>query len=150
VYEFNGCYWHVHSCQPFRDITTVAGDMLADRYERTMAGLGQITQAGYKVEVQWECEFDEGILANHPELKTRPIVEHEQLNTSDTLYGGRTEAMRLYYKIAEGETIQYVDVMSLYPCICKYFKFPIGHPMIHVENDCLDMQAMLQKDVLMK
>jgi hypothetical protein len=72
------------------------------------------------------------------------------LNTNDALYGGPSEAMRLHYKIAEGETIQYVDVMSLYPYICKYFKFPIGHPVIHVGDDCLDMQAMLQKDGLMK
>jgi len=32
--------------------------------------------------------------------------------------------MRLHYKATEGETIQYVDVMSLYPYICKYGKFP--------------------------
>jgi G:T-mismatch repair DNA endonuclease (very short patch repair protein) len=70
VYEFNCCYWHGHTYQPFRDILTVAGDKLAERYEKTMARLEQITQAGYKVEVQWECEFDEGILADHPELKT--------------------------------------------------------------------------------
>jgi hypothetical protein len=40
--------------------------------------------------------------------------------------------------------------MSLYPHICKYFKFPIGHPVIHAGDDCLDIQAMLQKDGLMK
>jgi hypothetical protein len=33
VYEFKGCYWHVHACQPFRDVPTVAGDTLAERYE---------------------------------------------------------------------------------------------------------------------
>ena len=33
--------------------------------------------------------------------------------------------MRLHCKIREGqETIQYVDVMSLYPYICKYACFP--------------------------
>jgi DNA polymerase type B, organellar and viral. len=53
--------------------------------------------------------------------------------------------MRLHNKIREGETIQYVDVMSLYPYICKYFMFPIGHPVIHVGNACQDMGAMLQK-----
>jgi hypothetical protein len=58
--------------------------------------------------------------------------------------------MRLHYKIAEGETIQYVDVMSLYPYICKYFKFPIGHPVSHAGDDSLDIKAMVQKDGLMK
>jgi hypothetical protein len=74
--------------------------------------------------VQWECEFED-VLERHPELRTHPIVEHSPLNTRDALYGGRTEAMRLRYKIKEGVgTIPYVDVMSLYPWVCKYFKFP--------------------------
>jgi len=37
------------------------------------------------------------------------------LRTRDVLYNGRTEAMCLHYKVKKGEeTIQYVDVMSLY------------------------------------
>ena len=58
--------------------------------------------------------------------------------------------MQLHYKAGDGETIQYVDVMSLYPYVCKYFKFPIGRPVIHVGDACQDMQAMLLKDGLMK
>jgi hypothetical protein len=58
--------------------------------------------------------------------------------------------MRLHYKTAEGETIEYEDIMSLYHYICKYFKIPIGHPAIHVVDDCLDIDAMIQKDGLMK
>jgi hypothetical protein len=52
--------------------------------------------------------------------------------------------MRLPYKAAEGEMIQYVDVMSLYQYICKYFKFPIGHPIIHAGDDYADTDEMLQ------
>jgi hypothetical protein len=84
-----------------------------------MARLEQITKAGYVVEIQWECEFDV-ILAGRPDLKTHPAVEHSPLVTRDALYGERTEAMRLYFKIRERETIQYVDLMSLYTYICKY------------------------------
>jgi G:T-mismatch repair DNA endonuclease (very short patch repair protein) len=51
VYEFNGCYWHGHSCQPFRYTPTAAGDTLAERYERTLSRLAKITEAGYRVEV---------------------------------------------------------------------------------------------------
>ena len=58
--------------------------------------------------------------------------------------------MRLYYKIGDGGTIQYVDVMSLYPFVCNYFKFPIGLSVIHVVDACQDLQAMLRKDGLMK
>jgi hypothetical protein len=58
--------------------------------------------------------------------------------------------MRLHYKIREGETIQYVDVMSLYPYICKYYKIPIGHLIIHVGDACQDIEAMLSKEGLIK
>ena len=68
-------------------------------------------------------------MSRHPELKTHPVVGHSPIKTREALYGGRTEAMRLHYKVREGEgTIHYVDVMSLYTYVCKYFKFPVGHP----------------------
>jgi len=72
------------------------GDTLAERHERTMVRIDQITRAAYQVEVQWECEFDEEILSRNHELKTHPVVGHSPLNTRDALYGGRTEAMRLH------------------------------------------------------
>ena len=61
-----------------------------------------------------------------------PIVRHALLKTGDALYGGRTEAMRLHYKIREDASVQYSDIMNLYPYNWKYIKFPIGHPGIHV------------------
>jgi len=89
-------------------------------------------------------------MPHHPELKTHPLVENSPLNTRDALYGGRTEAMRLHYKVGEGESIQYVDVMSIYPFVSKYFKFPVGHPLLRVGDACRDMETMLQKEGLMK
>ena len=59
--------------------------------------------------------------------------------------------MRFHYKIKEGEeTVQYFDVMSLYPYICKYFKFPIGYPIIHIGDTCTDIEACLKMEGLMK
>jgi len=112
----------------------IRGDTLAERYEQTMTRIEQITKAGYTVKVIWECEFDASkIVERKPHSLTHPIVRHGPLNTSDGLYGDRTEAMILHYRIDEdAETIHYWDVMSLYPFICKYYKFPIGHPIIHV------------------
>ena len=82
VYEFMGCYYHGHTCQQFRDVTTVVGDTLAERYERTMARIEQIARAGYLLEVQWECEFDEKIQS---ELQNHPLVQHAPLKTRDSL-----------------------------------------------------------------
>jgi hypothetical protein len=86
-----------------------------------------------------------------PELLMHPIVRHAPMCTRDSLYGVRTEAMRLHYKIREEqESVQYCDVMSLYPYICKYFKFPIGHLTIHVGDICADIEACLKMEGLMK
>lgn len=96
-------------------------------------------------------EFDDaGILNEKPELLTNTIVGRCPLHTSDDLYGGRIDAMRLHYKVSENGRIQYVDVLSLYPYVFKYFNFPIGHPIIHGVNacknkkDCLRMKRLIE------
>ena len=129
----------------------MSGETLADRYERTMTRFQQITRAGYEVRIEWECEFDDsGIVKQKPELLTHPVVEQTPLKTRDAMYGSRTEAVRLHHEAREDETIQCVDVISLYPYIYKYFKFPIGHPVIHVGDTCKDKEAALQKEGLVK
>ena len=56
------------------------------------------------------------------------------LNVRDSFYGGRTEPFMLHYKCKENEQIKYYDITSLYPCVQKYEKFPIGHPKIIIKN----------------
>ena len=56
-----------------RDVIITNGYTLAARYERTMARLEQITIAGYKVKVQWECEFGDAGIAT-TELLAHPTV----------------------------------------------------------------------------
>jgi len=147
-----GSFYHGCKCKPLRDHKTVDEDTLAQSYERTMSRIEQITAARYTVKVIWVCEFDAAkIVENKPELLTHPIVRQSPLHTTDALYGRRNEALRLHYKIAENEgTIQYCDVMCLYPYICKYFKFPTGHPVVHVGDRSKDIQACLQMDGLIK
>jgi len=151
VYEFLGCYYHGCTCQPCRDVKTNSGEKLAERYEQTLSRIEQINRAGYQVKIQWECKFDEaGIVEHKPELLVNSIVKHAPLITRDAVYGGRTKGMWLHYKIRVGEeSVQYCDVMSLFPYICKYFKFPIGHPIIHVGDACADKKACLKMDGLM-
>jgi hypothetical protein len=86
-----------------------------------------------------------------PELLTHPIVKHAPLITRDALYGSRTEAMRLHYKIREDEeSVQYYDLMSLYQYACKYFQFSIGHPIIHVGSSCANKEVCLWMNGLIK
>jgi hypothetical protein len=85
------------------------------------------------VVIEWECAWDrDKVTERKPELLTHPIVSRTPLSTRYALYGGRTEAMCLHYKARNDESIQYADVMSLYPYICKYYKMPVGHPKIYV------------------
>jgi len=59
--------------------------------------------------------------------------------------------MRLHYKANNNnETIEYVDVMSFYPYICKYFKFPVDHSIIHVGDACKDVEACVRMEGLIK
>ena len=122
----------------------MGGDKLAERYEQTMARFEQITRLGIRLRRNRNSSLTE-ILPHHPELKTHPIEQHSPLITWDAMYWVRTEAMRLHYKVKERVSIQYVDVMSLYPHICKYFKFPVCHPIFHMGDTCRDMESMSQK-----
>jgi hypothetical protein len=63
------------------------------------------------------------------EIISHPCLKNSPLNIRDALYGGRTEATKTYYKIRPGEKINYVDVISSYPYVCKYGKFPVGQCM---------------------
>ena len=65
VYEFLVRMFLGHTCLPFRGVTTLAKDNLAERYEQIMARLQRITCAGYTVEVVWECHSDKDILPHH-------------------------------------------------------------------------------------
>jgi len=107
ICEFFGCFYHGHTCQPFRDGTTLRGETLAERFEQTMSCLEQITREGYQVKLQWDNEFHD---AGRP---AHPIVQQSPLRNRDALYGSPTEAIRLHYKARENETTQYVDVVSL-------------------------------------
>jgi hypothetical protein len=46
VYEFCGCYYHKHTCLTYRDIATMGGGTLAQRYEKKIARLEQNANAG--------------------------------------------------------------------------------------------------------
>ena len=87
----------------------------------------------------WGCEFINLISENtgiEKELSSHPNIKKSLLNIRDALYGGRTEATKTYCRAKQGEQINYVDVISLYPYICKYGNFPVGHPNVYVGASC--------------
>ena len=32
IYKFFGCFYYGHTCQPYRDVSTLRGDTVAERY----------------------------------------------------------------------------------------------------------------------
>ncbi len=60
----------------------------------------------------------------------------ERLNPRDSLFGGRTNALKLYHKTAEDKRVSYLDFTSLYPFVQSRKTYPIGHPeIIKISND---------------
>ena len=96
---------------------------------------------GYNVITKWEHEF-EADLKENAEMKqfvdSLDIVE--RLNPRDSFFGGRTNALRLHYRVeSDEEEIRYVDFTSLYPFVNKYKEYPIGHPEI-ITRDFKDLK----------
>ncbi|KAI2645178.1 DNA polymerase [Labeo rohita] len=60
----------------------------------------------------------------------RKEIAPERLKPRDALFGGRTNAYKLYHKVADGEKVRYVDFTSLYPYCQARKSYPIGHPEI--------------------
>lgn len=142
IFEFHGCFYHGHpECQIFNRNKQIhkEQDTLNNRFERTVNKIDMLRNRGYEVIEKWECHFREEIkeLPEINDLKKNPIFLNSPLNPREAFYGGRTENIRAYYKIQSNEKIKYIDVCSLYPWVCKYGKFPVGHPKIHLgNNDC--------------
>ena len=136
VSDFMVCYWHGIPawCSEIRLQHVVATPRPRDTYEHAMYRLGLIGQAGYRVKLQWECEY---------ELPEDVDVESNMpLKIRDARYCGRVSIAGEKTE----ETIEYMCVMSIYPWVWKYFKFPIGYPTLHLQY--ADIRAMLAKEVL--
>ncbi|XP_052681401.1 uncharacterized protein LOC128162281 [Crassostrea angulata] len=136
VYEFYGCYWHgCPKCHPELEnenhphrIDCTYGTL----YEETLIREHHLREQGYQVVSIWEHDFDMEMKKNSD---LRGFVDYlnfqDPLNPREALYGGRTNATRLF--CTEGD-MRYVDVCSLYPFVLKYKPFPMGHPEIIAEN----------------
>ncbi|XP_054259601.1 uncharacterized protein LOC128984320 [Macrosteles quadrilineatus] len=156
IYEFHGCYWHgCPKCFNYNRHTPLKedpSDLFHLRYERTMAKNAKFTE--HVLVEMWECEFrklkkDQKL--NH--LDSLPILNNLPLDPRQSFFGGRTGNVKSYHKCVEGETIQYVDVCSLYPYVCKYGKYPVGHPTIYVgDRECrergMEVEGLLKCKVL--
>ena len=65
----------------------------------------------------------------------RKLFSEFPLTPREALYGGRCETFSLHASCTDTSVIQYVDVQSLYPYVCKNKHYPIGHPRCLIGPD---------------
>ncbi|XP_061191720.1 uncharacterized protein LOC133199940 [Saccostrea echinata] len=142
IYEFYGCYWHgCPTCYPNLQTETHPHRTqftYQELHEETLRRNTVLEEMGYSVHSIWEHDFDqqvqiEGALQNY----VRDLDIPDPLNPREALYGGRTNATRLYCE--EGD-MRYVDVCSLYPYVLKHRPFPLDHPQI-ITDDFQDVRT---------
>lgn len=153
VFEFSGCYFHgcpkCFKTNPYnlRYATDMGGTKMEQKglfakqkYHMTVSKLERLTQLGYNVVHMWEHDFV-AFLKKNPKLDTEisnhTFVNYSNLNARSAVYGGRTEAGRLYYKTKPGEKIKFYDYCSLYSYSMLTTKYFIGHPRsIQMHKQC--------------
>ncbi|GBL60239.1 hypothetical protein AVEN_60158-1 [Araneus ventricosus] len=132
VYQFHGCFFHgCPDCFDGDALIPLLGLPMNALFEKTKATSAKLQKAGYILVEKWEHEFRREIELDADLQKF--IQSHElkeRLNPRDVFFGGRTNAVKLYF---EG-TAKYVDCTSLYPWVNKYCMYPVGHPQIITEN----------------
>ena len=134
IYQFQGCFWHgCERCYENQNtINPVNGQTMRDLRQKTRRTTERLRDRGYTVLEQWECDFRKEIKEN--EALGDFFAEYEPykpLNPRDAFFGGRTNAIQLFYEAKDNEHIGYVDFTSLYPWVCKYGLFPLGHPDVY-------------------
>ena len=134
IYEFHGCFFHgCPNCFHNRDQThpKLNGQSMSEVYQTTMQRIAHFQHAGYDVVVMWECAWTQLKRQNvNIQSFLNRLQLTQRLQPRDAFFGGRTNAVQLYYHVQPDEQIRYVDYTSLYPFVNKNCKYPVGHPQI--------------------
>ncbi|KAK3751008.1 hypothetical protein QZH41_020166 [Actinostola sp. cb2023] len=133
VYQFHGCFWHAcNICFPNAQmfhpkLRQKMGDIRNDTAHRTQ----RMREWGFKVVEMWEHEWDGMQSADNDDTFPEWMKHQEPLNPREGLFGGRTNALKLYFKCPEGSRVDYVDFTSLYPSVMlSGGAYPVGHPTL--------------------
>ncbi|KAG8239774.1 hypothetical protein J437_LFUL019376 [Ladona fulva] len=145
VFEFYACFYHgCRRCFPDgrdKEICNNSSETMEMRFESTMAKRADILKGDCQLIEMWECAFHQYLQENNVMkmyLEKHPLTFKKPLYPRDAFFGGRTNAGKLYHRAKEeaGEKIKYIDICSLYPYINKWKKYPVGHPVIYVGDEC--------------
>ncbi|XP_078364066.1 uncharacterized protein LOC144648356 [Oculina patagonica] len=141
LYEFHGCYYHsCPDCFPHREEihSRHIGVTMRDVYQRTLKKMVYLERQGYVVKQMWECSWKRMKQENEEIADfVRCLDLQPPLQPRDAFFGGRTNAIKLYHQVEEGEEIRYIDFTSLYPFVNKTKEYPVGHP-IFISSPSMD------------
>ena len=139
IYEFHGCLWHGCSrCFNKDTFNNMKKEFFATTLKKSNERINALKQLlpSYTFKIMWECDFNLIKKESNDNIyffKYKcPTVD--AINPRDCLFGGRTNAIRMYHKCQNNEKIKYYDFTSLYPYVQKYCEYPIGQPTIITEN----------------
>lgn len=100
---------------------------MGELFRRTVEREAILMSQGYTIVSIWECEYDRQMKIDRDfRVSCSQYTPRARLNPRDSLYGGRTNALRLEYHCRPGERILYKDVVSEYPYVNKNCVYPVG------------------------
>jgi hypothetical protein len=135
VWEYLNCHDHgCLYCVRHDETHSTKGVTNAQIYMQTEKRLAKLAGLGYVVHTRWSHEEQDMMEDIHDTPEYFTMVNQRQ-NNDGGFYGGRVEVFKPYWDTHEGEKIQYIDVVSLYPWVCATQKMCTGHPTILFDED---------------
>lgn len=137
IFDIFSCYWHgCTKCFLPNSFNHQKQKLFCTLNKETKNRISEIESSSYTVKQIWECEFNK---MKKQSIELNDFIKNDckisaPLNPRDSLFGGRTNSLKLFHECEIGERIMYVDYKSLYPSIQKTGIFPVGHPEIITEN----------------
>ena len=132
-YEFAGCFFHgCVKCHVQSNVHPCRKGTYGDQYKEFTDRLDVLrNQHSLNVVVLWECEWT-SLKQTNPEVQAfmATYKKRVRLDPREALFGGRTNAIKLYHKVDGDEKIRYYDFTSLYPTVQATKNYPVGHPVI--------------------
>ncbi len=131
--EYLGCFWHGCNCRfnpsELNPVSKIPYGVLRRQTDNKMDVLRKTYNL--KVRTIWDRQWKKAKQNDSDVIAFMSNYDApERLNPRDSLFGGRTNALKLYHKATEDERISYLDFTSLYPFVQSRKTYPIGHPEI--------------------
>ena len=128
VFQFHGCFYHgCPKCYNGHEINEKTGIYMYILYQNTLRIENLIKSLGFNLITIWEHDFDNDREMKSTNLNTIDLVEPPKIR--DSFFGGRCEPIKLLHNFKDNnQKGKYIDVVSLYPTVMYYDKYPVGHP----------------------